>query len=83
MGTVDHVMRLSRGNVLFLIGVVFAGLVVVAVDASRDGDSCAEWQERYRAAAPPSGGAGALDFVNMGPLAELRADRPEGCAIPD
>lgn len=75
-------VRLSRGNVLFLVAWVLAGLVVVAV-ASGGGDSCEEWQERYEAARPPDGAVGTLDFVNMGPLAELRAERPDGCPIPN
>lgn len=74
-------VRLSRGNVALLAVVVLAGLLVLAIDASRDGGGCDEWQERYEAAAP-DGATGTFDFVNIGPLAELRAERPEGCPIP-
>lgn len=57
---------------------VVAGSLMIACSGP---ESCAEWQERYREAEPASGG-GVLDYVNQGPLAELRADRPEGCPIP-
>lgn len=73
-------MRLSRGNVAFLVAVMLAGLVVLAVDAGRD-RACERWQESY--AEMDSGVTGTLDFVNEGPLADLRRRRPAGCAFPD
>jgi hypothetical protein len=56
--------------------------IVVAAWRYTDGNACREWQERYDAARPPDGGQGVFDFVNMGPLAALRDERPAGCPIP-
>ena len=79
-------MRAPRIVVSFLVSATLAGLVVAAVVSSRPAgeDECARWQERYRAALEAGGGAvGTLDFVNMGPMPELRSERPDGCETPD
>ena len=56
-------------------------LLVVAIDAGK-GDACERWQEQYEAAARSGGSGGTLDYVNLGPLADLRRQRPEGCEVP-
>lgn len=78
-GRLVSMVRLSRGNVLFLVAVIFVGLLVVAVDRSRE-RSCEEWQERYEEL--DAGPTGTLDFVNQGPLAEHEESRPDGCPTP-
>ena len=78
-------MRRSRTLWSFVAATVVAALVVAAVVSSRPSgeDECLRWQERYRAALEAGGGAGGtLDFVNMGPMAELERDKPEGCETP-
>lgn len=67
---------------VFLVAVIVAGLVAIATLAGRSGDSCEEWQAAYEAA-DVEGATGTLQFVNMGPLAELVESRPEGCPVPD
>lgn len=78
-------MKRSQTLVSFLVAGLVAALVITAVVMARpsDEDECAGWQERYRAALEAGGGAGGmLDFVNMGPMAELEAQRPDGCEVP-
>ena len=67
---------------LAIVGIVATGLVVLALVLTKD-DSCSDWQERYRALQRELSGGGVFDFVNRGPLAQLRREKPEGCAIPD
>ena len=73
--------RPQQRVVLFVVAVVVAGLVSFATLAGRSEQSCEEWQAAYEAA-NVEGATGTLQFINMGPLAELEESRPEGCAIP-
>jgi hypothetical protein len=66
---------------IFLVAVVVAGLVAIATLLGRSGDSCEEWQQAYENA-DVEGATGTLQFINMGPTAELEAARPPGCPIP-
>ncbi len=68
-----------------LAAVVLFGLVGLAlfVTPSSDEAACRAWQQRYRAATPPADSSGALETISLGPLAELRESRPEGCPVPD
>jgi hypothetical protein len=75
------VIRLSQKNKLVIAAVVVAGLFAIALFGAGD-DECAEWQARYRAAAEGSEG-GVFTFINLGPDAALRRERPAGCAIPE
>lgn len=65
---------------LFLVAVVIAALVSIATLAGRSGRSCEEWQTAYEEA---NGGvpAGALQFINQGPMTDLEARRPPGCEV--
>ncbi len=56
-------------------------VLLIAIDAGK-GDACERWQEQYEAMGGTEGAAGTLDYVNLGPLADLREQRPEGCPIP-
>jgi hypothetical protein len=75
-------VRPTRGKLLVLLAVALACLVVVAVDAGRSGRGCLEWRGSYEEILATRGGAGALDFVNAGPLADLRREKPPNCEIP-
>ena len=75
VGRPKHVAWFLAAGILALVG--------AAVLTGRSTESCAEWQRRYEAARPEGGAVGTLDFVNHGPLAQLEADRPEGCEVPD
>lgn len=46
-------------------------------------EACEKWQQEYEDMVAEGGGTGALDLINIGPMAELEKRRPEGCATPD
>ena len=78
-------MRRSQTLWSFVVATAVAGLVVASVLLARPSaaEECDRWQERYRAAREAGGGAvGTLDFVNVGPMAQLEAERPNGCEVP-
>jgi hypothetical protein len=62
---------------LAIIGVMVGGALWY-VDSRRR--ACEEWQDEYRA--QDRAGGGVFDFVNQGPLAQMRRDRPDGCTVP-
>ena len=76
--------RFTRPSPLVVLLALVIIVVMVAgalwyVDSR--GRACEEWQNEYRAAQDQAGG-GVFDFVNQGPLAQMRRDRPDGCDVP-
>ncbi|HYO61353.1 MAG TPA: hypothetical protein VEU29_05590 [Actinomycetota bacterium] len=71
----------SQRVFVFLVAVIVAGLVAIAILAGRSGDSCEKWQAAYEEA-DVDGATGTLQFINQGLTAELMARRPDGCAVP-
>jgi hypothetical protein len=62
------------------IGLVLA-LGITAWARVSDRAACREWQEIYEEARDRSGD-GVFDYINVGPLAALRKERPPDCPNP-
>lgn len=91
LGTIEHeeskeAVSLTPRQRLLIALLLMGGTFTLALlgSSADEARACEQWQERYEAAQPQNGeGSGVFDSVNLGPLAELRKERPEDCPIPD
>ena len=66
---------------IILVVVIVVALLGFVIWQNRK-DACETWQRQYEELVDQGGGGGILDYINLGPLAELRDQRPEGCHTP-
>ena len=76
----------NRGHWIIRLALLLTALLVVAsyfIYQDRQDRECKQWQARYEVLLEQTkGGGGAFDFVNTGPLAEARKERPADCEVP-
>lgn len=61
-----------------LVAAIIVGLWIYF---DHQNDVCREWQARYRVLSRENRD-GVFDYINIGPLATMRDERPEGCEVP-
>ena len=81
MGKRATFVRPTLRTVVFAAALV-AALVAAALWYRAQTRACEAWQQRYRETREETAG-GIFDFVNQGPLAQLRRDRPDDCPVPE